>query len=231
MFKLKDKKSYQIIIVVAIAVIAAITACILIYSFLSPARTTVYMFNNAYEAGTKISGNMLTPMQVDSNMIVAGNKTDTSTHFVTSDNFKNVVSENDVLKIDVDKGDCFMTSMLSSQSTNRIALRMDPKSVAVTIPVSSTTGVSNSIKAESRVNVYVTYNSGGTYLILENVRILSVTTKDGSVTGYTLELDNQNAVKVIDAINTGSIYCGLTNGDGYVYETQLDVPVETKPIS
>lgn len=228
MNKLKNKK---IIIVISIAVISAIAAGILIFSFLSPARTTVYMFNNTYEAGTKVTGSMLTPMQVDSNMIVAGSRTDTSTHFVTSENYNSVVSENDVLKIDVDKGDCFMTSMLSSQSTNRIALRMDPTSVAVTIPVSSTTGVSNSIKAESRVNVYVTYNSGGTYLILENVRILSVATKDGAVTGYTLELDNQNAVKVIDAINTGSIYCGLTNGDGYIYEQQLDTPTETGPIS
>jgi len=231
LLKVKNKKSYLIIGVVSIAVIAAIAAGVLIYTFLVPARTTVYMFNNAYEAGTKISGEMLTPMQVDSNMIVAGSKTDTSTHFVTSENYRSVVTENDVLKIDVDKGDCFMTSMLSSQGTNRIALRMDPKSVAVTIPVSSTTGVSNSIKAESRVNVYVTYNSGGTYLILENVRILSVATKDGSVTGYTLELDNQNAVKVIDAINTGSIYCGLTNEEGYVYETQLDIPIESQPVS
>lgn len=223
---MSKNKNKKIVIAVAIAILASVIAAIMVFSFLSPSRTTVYVFNGAYEAGTQISGGMLTPVQADSKIIVAGNSTSVGSHFITSENIKELVNQGDVLKFDVEKGDCLMASMLSSKSSNRIVLRMDPKSIAVTVPVNSTSGVSNSVKAESRVNVYVTYNSGGTYLLLENVRILSVSTSDGAVTGYTLEVNNKEAVKIIDAVNTGTIYCGLTSGDGYVYETVPKSPIE-----
>lgn len=229
MNKLKNKK---IIIVLTVAILAGIIASVLIFSFLSPTRTTMFVFNGNYEAGTKISGSMLTPVQADSRIIVAGSSTGAGTHFITVDNYTQMVSENDVLKVDVSKGDCFMVSMLSSKASNRIALNMNPTSIAVTIPVNNTTGVSSSVKAESHVNVYGTYNSGGTYLLLENVRILSVEKSDGKLTGFTLELTNQEAVKVIDATTTGSIYCGLTNDEGYIYELNKNViPSESVPAS
>lgn len=232
MNKLKNKK---ILIVIGVAILSAIVACVLIFTFLSPTRTTVYLFNGSYEAGTQLTSNMLTPVQADSNIIVAGTSVSTGTHFVTRDNYVKVVTEGDTLKYDVYKGDCLMTSMLSSQADNRIALNMNPTSVAVTIPVNNASGVANTIKAENHVNVYVTYNSGGTYLLLENARILCVLSDDTGVTGYTLELNNQEAVRVIDAINTGSVYCALTNSEGYIYESALDInkietsaPAETK---
>lgn len=225
MNKLKNKK---ILIVISVAILSAILACVLIISFLTPARTTVYLFKDSYDAGTKLTSNMLTPVQADSNIIVAGSSVSTGTHFVTRDNYVELVTEGDTLKYDVDKGDCLMSSMLSSKADNRIALNMDPTSVAITIPVNNTTGVANNIKAENHVNVYVTYNSGGTYLLLENVRILCVLGDDNGVTGYTLELNNQEAVRIIDAVNAGTVYCGLTNSEGYIYENILDaIPSET----
>lgn len=225
MNKLKNKK---ILICILVAVISAVVASVLIFTFLLPARTTMYVFNDSYEAGTPITGSMLTPVQADSKIVVAGSSNGASSHFVTSENYNQIVSSDDVLKFDVSKGDCLMTSMVSSQASNRIVLRMDATSVAITIPVNNTTGVSSSIKPESRVNVYVTYNSGGTYLLLENVRILSVSSKDGEVNGYTLELNNQQAVMIIDAVNTGTVYCGLTNGEGYMYEPEVTVPSTSK---
>lgn len=214
------QKNKKIIIVVSIAIVSAIIAGILLFAFLTPQRTTVYVFKENYKAGTMLSGDMLTPIQVDSTIMTAGASNRTSSCFITRDTYSTVVQVNDALKVDVDKGTPLMASMLTSTAGNDVEVRMSATSVAVTVPVTSITGVTADIKPESHINVYVTYNSGETHLILENIRVLATISGNDGLSGLTLELDNDKATKVIAATNTGTIYCGLVNGDGYQYETQ-----------
>jgi len=61
-------------------------------------------------------------------------------------------------------------------------------------------------------------------LLLENVRVLNAVNNKGSLSGITLELDNASAVQVINAVNTGHIYCGLVNETGYIYEDSSSEP-------
>ena len=212
------KKNKKVIIFLTIAIILSILAFILIYSFLTPQRTTFYIFKDNYEAGTLITSDMLTPIQADNRIVMAGSETASASYFITSETFSSLVKQGDVLKVDVSKGTPLTISTLTSSANNSIEVRMDPSSVAVTIPVTNTTGVSADIKPESHINLFVTYNSGGTYLLLENARVLSVAKDGAKISGMTIELDNYSALKVIDAVNTGKIYCGLVNGNGYIYE-------------
>jgi len=217
----KNQKNKKIIVVVAIAIIAALTTGVLIYLFLTPQRSTVYVFKEDYDAGTIITGTMLTPVQVDSKVIAAGSKSGVSNYFITSDTYQSLVKSDTTLLTNVTKGQPLMSAIVSSSGGNGIQGLMDSTAVAITIPVNNTTGISPGIKAESHVNVYVTYNSGGTHLLLENVRILKVSTSDnGAISGFTLELNNAEAVKIINAVNTGSVYCGLTNATGYIYNAE-----------
>ena len=95
---------------------------------------------------------------------------------------------------------------------------MDNQKVAVTVPVNSVSGVSNDLKAGSRVNIYATGYGGGasTTLIFENMRILG-TEKNGSasLTAATIEVSIEESLKLIDALNTSTITFGLVNGSGY----------------
>lgn len=220
---MKSKKNKKILVVIAIALVAAIAAGALIFIYLAPQRTTMYVFKENYSAGTVIQSSMLAPVQADSQIVVAGGNAATSTYFVTQETFSTYVKSGDVLRTDVVKGSPLMTTTLTSSANNDVEVRMDAASVAVTIPVNNTTGVTADIKPESHVNVYATFSSGGTYLLLENVRVLSVISSEGSLSGITLELNNQDAVTVINAVNTGSVYCGLVNGDGYIYESEHQV--------
>lgn len=214
---MKNSKNKKIIIALAIGIVAAIIASILVVMAVSSQKVTMYVFKNAYEAGTEITGEMFTPVQVDSRVVVAGGGADTSDAFITKDTFTSSIKKGDVLKCDVAAGTPLMKSLIATSGNNKIEVSMDPKSVAITIPVNNVTGVTSTIKPESHVNVYATYNSGGTYLLLENVRVLNVDTKDNTLTGITLELDNEKAIKVINAANGGKLYCGLVNGNGYIY--------------
>lgn len=214
---MKNTKNRKMLIAIAIAVTAAIFAGMLVITSLSSQKTTVYVFKNNYEAGTAVTSDMFSPLQIDSKILMAGAKGSVSTALITRETFTSSVKNGDVLKLDVTAGTPLMKSLLSSAANNDVEIRMDPTSVAVTIAVNNTTGVTNAIKPESHVNVYATYSSGGTYLLLENERVLSVIVKDGVLSGITLELNNEKAIKVINAANGGKLYCGLVNGNGYIY--------------
>lgn len=213
------KRNIKIAICLGGALILTLVAVILIYNFLSPARTTVYVFNSGYKAGTEIQSNMLTPMQVDASMIVAGNKTSMSGYFVTADNFTSVVHAGDTLRSDVGAGKPFMLVDIAEYGTNEIEVRLTETGVGVTISVNNITGITSSLKAESHVNVYSAQKNGLTQLILENIRVISVAAGQNGITSVTLDLNNTQAIAVISAQQVGTIYLGLVNASGYQYMT------------
>lgn len=213
---LKNKK---IVIVLAIALVCLIAASALLIAFLTPMRTTFYVFKDSYKAGTTITSAMLTPVQADSRLVVAGGNSGADAYFITNENLAANVKAGDVLRVDVQKGESFMISHVSKKGSNEVEVKMSPNAVAVTISVGNITGVTADLKSEAHVNVYVSYSSGNTSLLLENMRVLSVQKSDGALEGVTLELNKEQARIVIEAIRSGSLYLGLVNADGYIYDT------------
>lgn len=211
---LKNKK---ILFAVAIAAITMISACLLLIGFMQPMRTTFYVFRENYKAGTTITSSMLTPVQADSRIVLAGGTADSELYFITNKNLAENIKAGDVLRVDVKQGEAMLISHIASQGNNEVEVKMSPNSVAVTIPVSNITGITADLKSESHVNVYVSYDSGETSLLLENIRVLSVAKNETELEGVTLELTKDQAPIVIEAMNLGDLYLGLVNADGYMY--------------
>lgn len=211
------KKNTKILIVIAVALMLAALAAFLIVRALNPTRTTVYLFNQSYSAGTTVSGNMFTPVQVDSNMIILGNKTSVNTKFVTQAEYAQIVKSGDSLKIDVSEGMPLMRSMLSVAGGNAIEMMMKPSAIAVTVSVNNVRGVTNELTAGSHVNVYFTSGSE-TRLLFENMRVLNVEmNSSGIITAVSLETNHAQAVTLVNAAESGNIYLGLVNANGYQY--------------
>lgn len=215
---MKMQKNKKIIIALAVALVCAIIACVAVFVLVTPSRTTIYVFNDSYAAGTQISGEMLSPLQVDSTMVSSGANTATSEQFMTTQECRDAISSGQSLRIDVTEGLPLMDSMLSVTGGNSIEMAMQSNAIAVTVSVDGVTGVTDELLAGSRVNVYATYNSTGTSLLLENMRILNTEkTSDGSLVSATLEVNNSQALRLIEAANRGNIYLGIVDGNGYEY--------------
>ena len=213
-------KNKKIVIVLVIAILMALLAGYAIVSFLSPHRTTIYVFKTAYSIGTQITSDMLVPVQVDSSMVVAGRNTAVSEKFITSSDIRSLLESGDSLKVSVGEGTPLMRSLLSISGGNSIMMSMSPSSVAVTVNVDNITGITKELYSGAAVNVYVTSYSGGTFLLFENMRVLDINRKtDGSLTSATLEVTNEEAVKLINSTKNGSIHLGLINPNGYQYES------------
>ena len=219
------KKNKVILIAIIAAIVFAAAGCFAVYQIMTPMRTTVYVFNAPYSAGTQVTADMLTPVQVDSTIVVAGRNTDISDRFVTGSNYQEMLQSGDSLRIDVNAGLPLMESMLSILGGNSIEMSMQSTAVAITVEVDSITGITNELSAGSRVNVYVTYNSTGTSLLMEDMRVLSVQkTSDGEITGATIEVSEDEALQLVEANNRGSIHLGLVSdlGSGSGSTTTVD---------
>ena len=211
-------KNKKILIVSGAGLVSIILVIVCIFAFLSPQRTTIYTFKNAYSAGTQITSDMFTPIQVDSTIVVAGAKADMNKRFVTNKEFEEIIKRGDSLKMDVGEGTPLMLSFLSVTGGNAIEMSMKSSAIAVTVNVDNISGVTDELGAESRVHVYVSYRASRTTLLLENMRVLEVyKNNDGSLNSATLEVNNDQALKLIEAQNNGSLHLGLVNGSGYQY--------------
>lgn len=215
------KKNYKIIIILVVAIIMAVLASMGIVSYLSPRRATIYVFKSAYAIGTQITSDMLIPVQVDSSIVTAGKKLNVSEQMITSNELKALLESGDSLKVSVGAGTPLMKSLLSVAGGNKIVMSMSPSKVAVTVNVDNTTGVTQELYSGASVNVYVTAYSGNTFLLFEDMRVLDITRNknNGSLSNVTLEVDNEQAVKLINSTKNGSIHMGLINESGYQFES------------
>lgn len=211
------KRNMKIVIVLSAALVFAIAAGICIYGFLSPQRSIVYVFNGAYGAGTMLTADMLTPIQVDSDIVIAGAKAPVGQRFVTAKDLPTLLKMGDSLKNDVAEGMPLMLSLLSATGGNAIEMTMQSSAVAVTVNATPITGITNDLDCGASVNVYVTYHTGKTALLFEKTRVLAVHKQGtgGNLSGITLELTNDEAVQIINASGNGTLYFGLVNARGY----------------
>lgn len=198
----------------AVSILLTVLVCYLIYSYMSPSRQTIYVFNGSYSAGTQITADMLTPIQVDSTITVSGRRADISEQFITSAEYSEIISSGDSLRMDVGEGMPLTMSMLSVIGGSSIEMNMRPSSIAVTVGVDSITGISADLEEGSRVNVYSTTDSGVS-LILQNMRILTVNRPDGELSSVTIETDLQQSMELIYYSIYGRIYLGLVDASGY----------------
>lgn len=170
-----NAKNKKIIMILLTALVIAVIGGIALYMYLVPQKTTVYVFNDNYQAGTALTEKMLTPVQADSKIVVAGKNSNTSSRFVTGADIKAVLNSGDSLRMDVAEGMPLTLSILSVTGGSSVEMNMDPAKIAVTVPVTSITGVTKDLKEGSRVNIYTTGgDANGTTLLFQNMRVLSV---------------------------------------------------------
>lgn len=209
-------KNKKIIAVILVAVLCCCIATYGLYQILTPQRTTIYTFNDNYSAGTLVTESMLTPIEIDQTLVVNSNRMSAGDYFVTSANYRSVLTSAGVLRNDVYSGNALMSSMLTTTGGNSIEMTMRQNAVAVTIGANYVNAVTSELSAGSRVNVYASYGDSTT-LILESIRVLSVGREGSAINSVTLEVDISQSLQLIHAYTNGSIHLGLVDATGYQY--------------
>lgn len=208
--KQKDKKYARLLV---LAVILAIGAGVGVFFSIRSQKATIYEFNGQYAAGTQVTANMLTPVEVDKTIVIGGEKSSVNSRFVTAGEIDEVLNSADKLRMDVGKGAFLTESTLVEKGGNQIENILTSTGVAVTVDVDSETGVTDDLRAGSFVNVYM--RVAGKLNVIEGLKVISVQTdKNKGITSATLECDFEQSKVIAQAADEGSIRFGLT-ASGY----------------
>lgn len=210
-------KNKKILFALILMIGVAIATGVLLYFYLMPKKTTVYVFNNSYSAGEEVTSDMFTTMEVDSTITVGGSETDTNNRFVTADNFKTVLNQGNYLKMNVSEGMPLTLSMLSVSGGTSVELSLGSGNVAVTINASESVGITSDVDVNSHINIYATGWDGttGTTLIFQNMKVLAVGNDGDAISSITLEVTPEESLKLINAQNTCSLYFGVVDASRY----------------
>ena len=193
---------------------------------MSTAKTNIYLFKDKYEAGTKISKDMFISLEVDADMVTElayKTKGTADAKYVTSNDLSKIIENGDSLGVDVYKGTPFMTTETTDIGGSTVERRLGEYKTALTIPVNNISGVSPEIEAGARINIYASYTTESyqvEQLLFQNVKILDVqatgTAEDGyTLSGFTIELEPQDAIKLLHAINNWKIDITLLKTGSY----------------
>ena len=216
---IKSAKSRKILIVLLLALAMMIAAAFSAYQVLAPNRATIFVFNENYPAGTQVTREMLTGIQVDSSLLVGGSSVPVGDRYVTGNNINTVLQTASILRMDVYSGTAIMSSMLTTTGGNQIEQRMRQDSVAITIPANNVTGVTSELSFGSRINVYASYNAE-TVLLLQNMRVLRTTRGSGGLASITIEVTVEESLKLVHAQTYGSVHMGIVDAHGYQYTAE-----------
>lgn len=214
------KNNKKIIYVLAVAIVLCLISAAGVYMFLAPQRATIYVFRGDYTAGTQVTRELLMPVEVDATITEMGEATTINKRYVTAEEYSEVLQNAGTLRYDVTQGTSLMKSMLTGYGGSKVEMGMKPSSIAVTVPSDYLSAVTNELASGAYVNVYASYDNAQTVLILQNVRVLTAPKVDGVLAGVTLEVDHEQSLKLVHAMNYAKINFGLVNGQGYQYTTE-----------
>ena len=205
-------KNKKILTILIVAIVVAIAGGISLYLYLSPQKTTVYVFKDNYESGTALSEDMLVPVRCDSKIVTAGKNADVKSKFVTGSEITEVLNAGDHLRMDVSEGMPLTKSELFINGGS-----------------DSVTGTAEGIREGSHVNIYATGYQGtdGTTLLFQNVSVIAVEKNSaGVLTSATVEVNTDQSLKLIYAQNNSTLNLAVVDSAGYEY-TEQDEPTYT----
>ncbi len=212
-----------------VIIVLALIAGFLSYSYLSSAKTVIYLFNDDYPAGTTIEPEILVPTQIDTSVVYEA-ATRGDAIYITSDTLEQVIG--DFLRTDVIAGTPLMSVHSNEVGGSGAEIRLAENMVAVTVSVDNITAGSPFIDVGSLVNVYTNYQVDDEYiseLKFQNVRVVDVvyaekyneSSEAPVIEGVTLEVTPEQSVELQHALEFGTVRLGLVKSG---YYTEKEVP-------
>lgn len=215
-----NSKNRKILIILIIAILVAAAGGVSLYLYLTPQKTTVYVFNSNYESGTALTEKMLTPIRCDSKIVTAGKTADVKSRFITGSELTAVLNSGDHLRMDVAEGMPLTRSELFVNGGSDIEKNIHAGMIAVTIPLDSVTGAADGIREGSHINIYATGydDSVGTTLLFQNMSVIAVERSEkGTLTSATIEVDAEQSLKLINAQNNSTLNLAVVDSTDYQY--------------
>lgn len=205
-------KNKKIVLVLLAAIILCVSSGFVVYRAFTFQKVNIYVFNGTYEAGTKLTKDMYSTIEVDKTVVTNGVKDSIRNVFISDEKtMGNLIG--DTLRISTYEGMPITRAMFSTAGGSNIEMQLAEGKIAVTVGINNITGVTNDLRANSYVDVVILGEQGTE--TIENMRIVNVYKSDDvNISSVTFECSADNYVKIAEAANKSTIHLGLIKGFG-----------------
>jgi len=207
--------------------VIAIVVAFGMHSFLTAARTTIFLFAGNYPAGTEITQDILIADEIETRIITQQleMRGEGDPRFITEYNLDRVLGS--YLRTDAVIGTLLLSSHASDVTGSPVEIGLTPNNVAIAIPVDNIEITNPSMIKGARVNIYAGFEAGDsrvfTVPFAQYVRVLDVLYAQlldeniGTpvVSGVVVELAPQQSLELAHYIENGTVRLGVVRPGGY----------------
>ena len=205
-------------LILLLAVVVAVLVGFGAYQYLNRQRTSIFVYQHDYAAGTKITKDMFGVLDIETSLYNAA--ASQGTHYASAAEINQFIQDGDVLLCDVLAYSPVFTNQNSDSGGNGIENRMGQGLTAVALNVERVRGLPNDLRIGSRLNLTTTYslnkNQKETDLILQDIQVVDVVTDPSGIlmTAF-VEVEPKNSLQLIHAINAEVVYATVLKPGEY----------------
>lgn len=205
-------------ILLTLSVIVALTLGFGVYTFFSQQYITVYLYNDSYETGSKISSDMFVSyqMKVDLFNAMAG----TGNKYASADDISNFINSDDSLIVNVAQYTPVTVNQFVSTGGTRVENRLASNMVSVELPIGTVGGLSTDIRVGTRLNIMTGYsidNMKETDMIFQNLLVVDkVVDANGELFAIYVEVDPAESIKLVHAIAFEKVTASIVKPNSYI---------------
>ena len=205
-------------LILLLAVVVAVLVGFGAYQYLNRQRTSIFVYQHDYAAGTKITKDMFGVLDIETSLFNAA--ASQGTHYASAAEINQFIQDGDVLLCDVLAYSPVFTNQNSDSGGNGIENRMGQGLTAVALNVERVRGLPNDLRIGSRLNLTTTYslnqNQKETDLILQDIQVVDVVTDPSGIlmTAF-VEVEPKDSLQLIHAINAEVVYATVLKPGEY----------------
>jgi len=203
------------------------------HSYLTEARTTIYLFADSFSAGTQITPDMFVSDEIETRIVTRQlqMRGENDPRFITAYNIDAVIGT--YLRTDVVVGTVLLSSHSMEIGGSPVEIALTPGYVAVTIPAINIDVGNPLLSYGSRVNIYTSFSLENqqaiTAMFAQYVRVLDIQvsqpldTEIGApiLSGIIVEVSAEQSLDLMHAIENGKVRLGVVRAGAYEI---IDIP-------
>ena len=205
-------------VILLLAVVVAVLVGFGAYQYLNRQRTTIFVYQHDYAAGTKITKDMFGSLDIETNLYNAA--ASQGTHYASAAEINQYIQDGDVLLCDVLAFSPVFSNQNSDSGGSGVENRMGQGLTAVALNVERVRGLPNDLRIGSRLNLTTTYslnqNQKETDLILQDIQVVDVVTdSSGTLMTAFVEVEPKDSLQLIHAMNSEIVYATVLKPGEY----------------
>lgn len=219
--KRNEKARNQAFVTLLFIVVLGLVFAFGFYVYAKTLKTEIYVFNDGYRAGTVVSADMFSPLEIDNKLVNLMNEQSGYASYSSMEELNEKIRRAERLKTDVVPGLPATSNLFSDSFSGTVESHLSDNLVSVELYAGKVSGLSGrEIYTGTRVNLLASAKSGADYtteVLFQDVPVVSVTEDgNGRTESIFVELQPDESLKLVNALYTKDLTVSIIKQGSYL---------------